>query len=63
MSLLHDGQQRLLGALARLQEARDVAALADLGDLRQLQQSGQAVDGVMLAWRERHARARQTYEQ
>jgi hypothetical protein len=30
--------------------------------LRQLQQSGQVVDEVKLAWRERHARARLAYE-
>jgi hypothetical protein len=34
IGLLHDRDQRLLGALARLQEARKVAALADLGDLQ-----------------------------
>jgi hypothetical protein len=32
--LLHHGDQRLLGALARLQEAREVAALPDLRDLQ-----------------------------
>ena len=34
VGLLHDGQQRLLGTPARLQNAREVAALADLGDLQ-----------------------------
>ena len=34
IGLLDDGQQRLLRAPARLQEAREVAALADLGDLQ-----------------------------
>jgi hypothetical protein len=32
--LLHDGQKRLLGAPARLQEAREIAALPDLWDLQ-----------------------------
>lgn len=32
--LLHHRHQRLLAALARLQEAREIAALADLGDLQ-----------------------------
>ena len=34
IGLLHHRHQRLLGALARLQEAREVAALADLRDLQ-----------------------------
>ena len=34
IGLLDHRQQRLLGAPARLQEAREVAALADLGDLQ-----------------------------
>ena len=34
IGLLDDRQQRLLGALARLQEAREVAALPELGDLQ-----------------------------
>jgi hypothetical protein len=34
VGLLHDGDQRLLGALARLQKRREVAALTDLRDLQ-----------------------------
>jgi hypothetical protein len=34
IGLLDDRDQRLLGALARLQEAREIRALADLGDLQ-----------------------------
>src|SRR5215207_1619555 len=34
IGLLDHAQQRLLGALARLQDAREVAAPADLGDLQ-----------------------------
>jgi hypothetical protein len=34
VGLLHHRHQRLLGALARLQEAREVAALPELGDLQ-----------------------------
>jgi hypothetical protein len=34
IGLLHDAEQRLLGALARLKKRREVAALTDLGDLQ-----------------------------
>src|SRR5204863_9835958 len=34
VGLLHDRQQRLLRTLARLQKAREVAALPELGDLQ-----------------------------
>src|SRR5215212_7135125 len=42
ISLLDDGQQRLLGPPARLQDAREIAALADLRDL-QLDLTGPSV--------------------